>query len=59
MFTDIEGSTRLADELGDRYGDVLADQRRILREAWKGWRGIERSTKGDSFFVVFRAPPTR
>ena len=56
MFTDIEGSTRLVHELGDRYGDVLADQRRILREVWKRWRGVERSTEGDSFFVVFRAP---
>lgn len=56
MFTDIEGSTRLVHELGDRYGDVLADHRRILREVWERWRGVERSTEGDSFFVVFRAP---
>ncbi len=56
MFTDIEGSTRLVRELGDRYGDVLADQRRILREVWQDWRGVERSTEGDSFFIVFRSP---
>ncbi|MGH2786099.1 MAG: ATP-binding protein [Actinomycetota bacterium] len=56
MFTDIEGSTRLVHELGDGYGDVLADQRRILREVWTRWRGVERSTEGDSFFVVFRSP---
>ena len=53
MFTDIEGSTRLVHELGDAYGDVLADQRRILRAVWDRWRGVERSTEGDSFFVVF------
>lgn len=56
VFTDIEGSTRLVHELGDGYGDVLADQRRILREVWTRWRGVERSTEGDSFFVVFRSP---
>lgn len=56
MFTDIEGSTRLVRELGDRYGDVLADQRRILRDVWQDWRGVERSTEGDSFFIVFRSP---
>jgi class 3 adenylate cyclase len=25
LFTDIEGSTRLLDELGDRYQDVFAE----------------------------------
>src|SRR5687768_9288919 len=34
LFTDIEGSTRLLGELGDRYADVLAEHRRALREAW-------------------------
>ena len=28
-FTDIEGSTRLLAELGDRYADVLAEHRRL------------------------------
>jgi class 3 adenylate cyclase len=34
LFTDIEGSTRLLDELGERYADVLAEHRRQLREAF-------------------------
>ena len=55
MFTDIEGSTRLVHELGDAYGEVLSDQRRILREVWARHRGVERSTEGDSFFIVFRS----
>jgi hypothetical protein len=29
LFTDIEGSTRLLHQLGDRYGDALADHRRL------------------------------
>lgn len=31
-FADIEGSTALLKNLGARYGDVLADRRRIMRE---------------------------
>ena len=31
LFTDIEGSTRLLNELGDAYADALAEHRRILR----------------------------
>jgi class 3 adenylate cyclase len=31
LFTDIEGSTRLLKKLRDAYGEVLADQRRLLR----------------------------
>ena len=33
VFTDIEGSTRLLRELGERYADVLAEHRRVVREA--------------------------
>jgi class 3 adenylate cyclase len=34
LFTDIEGSTKLLKQLGaDRYGEVLADQQRILQSA--------------------------
>ena len=32
MFTDLEGSTNLIRKLGDRYGGLLADHRRLLRE---------------------------
>jgi len=54
LFTDIEGSTRLARSLGNRYQIVLADHHRVLREAWRDNGGQEISTEGDSFFVVFR-----
>jgi predicted ATPase/class 3 adenylate cyclase len=53
LFTDIEGSTRLLQRLGDRYRDVLSDHRRILRQAWFDHDGAEVDTAGDSFFVTF------
>jgi len=53
LFTDIEGSTRLLQELGDDYGQVLADQRRILREAFQAGEGREVDTQGDAFFFSF------
>jgi len=53
LFTDIEGSTRLVQELGDRYRDLLDDHCRILRAAIGDAHGIELGTEGDSFFAVF------
>ena len=53
LFTDIEGSTRLERDLRDRYGAVLADHRRLLREAFARYGGHEIDTQGDSFFFVF------
>jgi YVTN family beta-propeller protein len=53
LFTDIEGSTRLLQQLGDRYSMVLADQRRILRAAAEERQGREIDTQGDSFFFAF------
>jgi predicted ATPase/class 3 adenylate cyclase len=53
LFTDIEGSTRLLQELGDEYADVLAGHHRALREEFARHGGIEVGTQGDGFFVVF------
>ena len=53
LFTDIEGSTRLLQELGDRYAAVLAEHHRALREAWQLHEGVEVDTQGDAFFVAF------
>jgi len=47
VFTDIEGSTRLLHELGDRYGDVVRDHRRIVRESFGVHGGNEVDTQGD------------
>ena len=54
LFTDIEGSTRLLHELGERYADVLAEHRRLLREAFIRHGGVEVDTQGDAFFVAFQ-----
>jgi predicted ATPase len=53
LFTDIEGSTRLLHELGDRYSDALADHRRVIREAVTLHGGVEVDTQGDAIFVAF------
>lgn len=56
LFTDIEGSTRLLQSIGSRYGNVLEDHHRLLRGAVTKHNGIEISTEGDSFFVAFPNP---
>ena len=54
VFTDIEGSTRLLHKLGaDRYGEALAEHRRLLRDAFEANGGVEVDTQGDAFFVAF------
>src|SRR5436190_694466 len=54
LFTDIEGSTRLLQQLGpDVYAEALAEHRRILRDAFAGEGGVEVDTQGDAFFVAF------
>nr|WP_255657738.1 adenylate/guanylate cyclase domain-containing protein [Actinoplanes sp. L3-i22] len=53
MFTDIEGSTRLARMLGDTYRAVLNAHRSVLRAALSDFSGVELLTEGDSFFVAF------
>jgi class 3 adenylate cyclase len=53
LFTDIEGSTRLLQELGDDYGRVVGDHRRLLREVFQSAGGNEVDTQGDAFFYSF------
>jgi class 3 adenylate cyclase len=53
VFTDIEGSTELLKRLGDRYSDVVAEHRRILREEFGSRGGVEMDTQGDAFFFSF------
>ncbi|MGZ8515311.1 MAG: AAA family ATPase [Candidatus Limnocylindrales bacterium] len=53
LFTDIEGSTRLASQLGVTFGAQLGEHDRILREAIEANHGTVSSTAGDSFFATF------
>ncbi len=53
VFTDIEGSTALLKQLGDRYEDVLTEHRRIVRDTFARMNGIEIDTQGDAFFFAF------
>jgi YVTN family beta-propeller protein len=55
LFTDIEGSTRLLNRLGQRrYDEVLVAQQEILNTAFSAHQGRVVDTQGDSFFVAFR-----
>jgi YVTN family beta-propeller protein len=56
LFTDIEGSTRLVKQLGDRYAGVLFTHQTLLRAAFAEHGGHEVDTQGDSFFVAFPHP---
>ncbi len=53
LFSDIEGSTRLLQDLGPSFDTVLMEHRAIMRDAFALFGGDERGTEGDSFFVVF------
>jgi len=53
LFTDIEGSTRLTEALGDAFPVALATHHDILRREAARFGGIVVSTEGDAFFVVF------
>ena len=56
LFTDIEGSTRLLEELGDGFRVLQDDHAAIVRAAIAHGDGVEVRTEGDSFFAVFRSP---
>jgi class 3 adenylate cyclase len=53
LFSDVEGSTRLLHEYGERYAALLSEHRMVLREAFARHGGVEVDTQGDAFFVAF------
>jgi predicted ATPase/class 3 adenylate cyclase len=53
LFTDIEGSTRLATALGTGWADVLAAHHAIVTDAIAAERGYIDGTEGDAFFATF------
>jgi predicted ATPase/class 3 adenylate cyclase len=57
LFTDIEGSTRLLEHLGEaEYAAVLTEHHRLIRDALAANDGEEVGTQGDGFFAVFASP---
>jgi class 3 adenylate cyclase len=53
VFSDVESSTALLKELGDRYGELLDAHRRLMRERFAAHGGVEIDTQGDAFFFAF------
>ena len=57
LFSDIEGSTRLATEHVAAWPDILERHREIMRAAFEPVGGVEAGTEGDSFFIVVPGAP--
>jgi predicted ATPase/class 3 adenylate cyclase len=58
LFSDMEGSTRLVQELGPAvFTEILERHNALLREAFAARGGVERGTQGDSFLVMFPEAP--
>jgi class 3 adenylate cyclase len=53
VFSDVEGSTQLLKRLGEGYGDLIAEHRRIVRETFGAHGGVEIDMQGDAFFFAF------
>jgi class 3 adenylate cyclase len=57
MFTDLVGSTGLAESLGDTtWHEMLASHRQLVRRCVDDHSGTEVSTQGDGFLVRFETP---
>jgi len=56
LFTDIERSTRLLEDIGrERYEEALGTHRRLLRDAVDANEGFLVGSEGDGCLVVFRS----
>lgn len=56
FFSDLEGSTRLVQELGDHYGDLLVELRGVLRAEVEKAGGRVVDMRADELFAVFTSP---
>jgi DNA-binding NarL/FixJ family response regulator/class 3 adenylate cyclase len=56
LFTDIEDSTGLVRELGSAYPELIAEHRRLVRDAVEARGGYEIDCRGDEFFLAFTRP---
>jgi class 3 adenylate cyclase len=53
LFTDIEGSTRIVQSVGDAWIGILEAHDELVRRAIESHRGVVVQTEGDAFFAVF------
>lgn len=56
LLADIEDSTGLVRQLGDRYGELLTDVRALLRGVIRRSGGREVDARADELFAVFKQP---
>ncbi|MDH3699299.1 MAG: adenylate/guanylate cyclase domain-containing protein, partial [Flavobacteriaceae bacterium] len=56
VFSDVEHSTRLAQQLREDYPELLEQHRTVIRDAIKKHKGKEIDTAGDGFFMTFDNP---
>jgi class 3 adenylate cyclase len=56
LLTDIEGSTRVLELLGDGYAGVLRDARSLIRNAVRRNGGQTVDARADEYFAVFERP---
>jgi class 3 adenylate cyclase len=56
MMTDIEGSTALVRQLGDDYGKLIREVRRIIKKIVAGHEGHVVDVRADESFAVFKRP---
>ena len=53
LFTDIDGSTRLLEQLGDAYATLLSDHHRLMSDAIATHGGSQVDSAGDGLFISF------
>jgi class 3 adenylate cyclase len=56
LLTDIEGSTKLLERLGDGFATLLRDVRGIIRTTARRFGGRRVDSHGDEFLTVFERP---
>lgn len=56
LFTDIEGSTQLARQVGARWPEILAEHHNLVGQAIEAEGGWVDGTEGDAFFATFSDP---
>lgn len=53
LFTDIEGSTRLLQQLGDKFATLLTEHRVLIEQVCAAHNGSVVGNQGDGFFIAF------